>query len=254
MRSTRRLLVALVARVIAAGLFIVLLTQAYNSKNSPSAGGGTNAEPQVSVVVAVPPPGLTSLPAGTKLTATNVKLAPIPQSQFSQNPTAYLSATTTAIGQYISVSLPAGAPVLGSFLIAEAPSQNNTLSRAPLPIDQGFEAVAIPYDPTKDLGGYIQPGDHLDLLISEAADQSLHYAFQNVLVLRVVPGTGTGATGGGQLVVELTPQKVATISLLLAESPSAIVRIAERPASATGTLPAKPVNPGNVVQPGFTDG
>ena len=157
MRSTRRLLVALVAGVIAAGIFIVLLTQAYASRNSTN--NNAPAVPTVSIVVASAPAGGT-VPAGTKLTAQNVRLQAFPQTQFAAGQD--LTDTKQAIGQFISVGLPDGAAILQSFLLSDAPSASNTVSRAPLPIDPGNEAIGIPFDPTKDVGGYIQPDDHLE--------------------------------------------------------------------------------------------
>jgi Flp pilus assembly protein CpaB len=237
MRTRRRLWIAVVAGTIAAGLFTVVLVQAYANRNS-----APPAVPMASVVVAKVP-----VSAGTKLSSTNVGIASQPVSTVIPGST--LTDPAVAIDKYVSVPLSPGEPVLQSFLLSSAPTASNTVTRAPLPIDPGYEAMSVPFSPNQDVGGYIQPEDHIDILVT-TADGVVHYGFQDIRVLRVNQPGSTGASNaatscqesqsaGGTLVVELTPEKVAALSYIYASACVPNVRFVLRPSAAdkTGDLP-----------------
>jgi Flp pilus assembly protein CpaB len=237
MRTRRRLWIAVVAGTIAAGLFTVVLVQAYANRNA-----GPAAIPTASVVVAKVP-----VSAGTKLTAENVGLASEPESTVIPGST--VTDPNVAIDKFVSVPLAVGEPVLQNFLLSSAPTASNTVTRAPLPIDPGYEAMSVPFSPNQDVGGYIQPEDHIDILVT-TPDGVVHYGFQDVRVLRVnAPGTGGASSAsnscaeaqsaGGTLVVELTPEKVAALSYIYAAACVPNVRFVLRPNSSdkTGNLP-----------------
>jgi Flp pilus assembly protein CpaB len=236
MRSRRRLWYAIVAGVIAAGLFTVVLVQAYATKNTSAA-----APQMVSAVVAKVP-----LNAGTKLDATNVALGAIPASTLIPGVT--LTDANVAIGKFTSVPLSPGQPVLANYLLSDAPSASNSVTRAPLPIDPGYEAMSVPFDPNQDVGGYIQPEDHIDILVT-TSDGVVHYGFQDVRVLRVnAPPSSTASSAAatscadasssqGTLVVELTPEKAAALSYIYSSACVPNVRFVLRPSAADKTGP-----------------
>jgi Flp pilus assembly protein CpaB len=195
-----------------------------------------------SVVVAKAP-----VSAGTKLSAANVGVASEPESTVIPGST--ITDPNVAIDKFVSVPLAVGEPVLQDFLLSSAPSASNTVTRAPLPIDPGYEAMSVPFSPNQDVGGYIQPEDHIDILVT-TSDGVVHYGFQDVRVLRVnaPPSNVTTAitsscqesqTAAGTLVVELTPEKVAALSYIYASACVPDVRFVLRPSSAdkTGNLP-----------------
>jgi Flp pilus assembly protein CpaB len=102
------------------------------------------------------------------------------------------------------------------------------------------------------VGGYIQPEDHIDILVT-TSDGVVHYGFQDVRVLRVNQPLSTTPTtpaatscadsssATGTLVVELTPEKVAALSFIYSSAAGCVpnVRFVLRPSSAdkTGPLP-----------------
>jgi Flp pilus assembly protein CpaB len=195
-----------------------------------------------SVVVAKVP-----VSAGTKLSADNVGLSSVPETTVIPGST--LTDPNVAINKFVSVPLAPGEPVYQDFLLSSAPSASNTVTRAPLPIDPGYEAMSVPFTPSQDVGGYIQPEDHIDILVT-TSDGVVHYGFQDVRVLRVnAPTSGSGAAAasscteaqnaGGTLVVELTPEKVAALSYIYAAACVPNVRFVLRPSSSdkTGALP-----------------
>jgi Flp pilus assembly protein CpaB len=111
--------------------------------------------------------------------------------------------------------------------------------------------MSVPFSPNQDVGGYIQPEDHIDILVT-TPDGVVHYGFQDVRVLRVdAPAanasTSSSATNScqeaqnasGTLVVELTPEKVAALSYIYASACVPNVRFVLRPSSEdkTGDLP-----------------
>jgi Flp pilus assembly protein CpaB len=188
-----------------------------------------------------------SVSAGTLLNASNVGVAAVPESTIIPGST--ISDPNVALNKYVSVPLAAGQPVFQSFLLSTAPSASNTVTRAPLPIDSGSEAMSVPFSPNQDVGGYIQPEDHIDILVT-TPDGVVHYGFQDVRVLRVNAPASTGSstaatscaeaqTAGGTLVVELTPEKVAALSYIYASACVPNVRFVLRPSTAdkTGALP-----------------
>jgi len=188
-----------------------------------------------------------SVSAGTELTADNVGLAAVPESTILPGST--LTDPNVAINKFVSVPLAVGEPVLQDFLLSSAPSASNTVTRAPLPIDPGYEAMSVPFSPNQDVGGYIQPEDHIDILVT-TPDGVVHYGFQDVRVLRVNAPASAGASSAatscaeaqnssGTLVVELTPEKVAALSFIYASACVPNVRFVLRPSGAdkTGDLP-----------------
>ena len=69
-------------------------------------------------------------------------------------------------------------------------------------------AIAIPVDSVHGLVGYVQTGDHVDLL--ESLNGVVSVLAQNVLVLSAPGGGGGGVAGGGSssgtMVLEVTPR------------------------------------------------
>jgi pilus assembly protein CpaB len=64
----------------------------------------------------------------------------------------------------------------------------------------GDRAIAIPVDSSHGLVGYVQPGDHVDVLASFGASNAhaaVNVVAQNVLVLSAPTGGGGGGLGGG---------------------------------------------------------
>jgi Flp pilus assembly protein CpaB len=172
----RRVLVAVVAALIAAGAFYLAIE--YTNK-TPATSSGTAA-------TATAPPGTTAtvvvasanIPAGTLLTASNLKTEAVS--------TQVLTVLTTAGG--------ADYPTIAA-LTASKEYAASAVSGIPAALPAGYVAISLPYSPASSsgtgegTGGYIQALDRIDILVNEAAGGPVYWAYENVLVLAVGQAT-----------------------------------------------------------------
>jgi len=179
--------IVLAAAAAAAVLFAVSGTV---SKNTPT----TN------VVVAK-----TTIAAGTAITTdllTTTGLAPgsFPADTFTD--------PNHAVGKIAPVTLSANIPLTASLFASATSGTTGVGVVSHLDITKGYVALAIPAGGTPgqaglvaelmSVGYYIQPEDHIDILIDSALpnDSGVRYSFQDVRVLRVGAASATAAAAG----------------------------------------------------------
>ncbi|HYA00271.1 MAG TPA: hypothetical protein VEK76_07950 [Candidatus Binatia bacterium] len=214
----RRILVAVVAALIAAGAFVLALT--YYGKSVSSNPSGTltpTATPAPSTVVVV---ASSTIEQGQPLTAANLKTAAVPTSELSPlvalGGTDYTSvASLTKTPEYALQAIPAGMPVLSSMLTTSSTGPVASTPAIPgtdFTIPNGYVGVSLPYTTASSqgemdgdgTGGYIVAGDRIDILaevdpINPTTGQltglmgTMYWAYQNVLVLAVGAPSATSA-------------------------------------------------------------
>jgi Flp pilus assembly protein CpaB len=164
----------------------------------------------VSVVVAKNP-----IPAGTAVTADLLSSVDLPQSAV---PSDAYTVTSAVTGKTTSVDVGKNDPLVPAFFAAQplAGSATTTSANGTAPVSlstaitKGFVALAIPAGGAlpqglsltpgalspdlTSVGFYIQPGDHIDILVLDAAGQlATRFSFQDIPVLRVGTSGSTGA-------------------------------------------------------------
>jgi pilus assembly protein CpaB len=153
-----------VVAVVFVVLAIVLAIVAYRmSRNyaqtaataaAPQQAGGQAAVPQIQVVVATKP-----LLANQPIAKDDVALEPV---QIA--PKDYYANVDDVIGRTPLVDIDAGAPVTPRFF-----KENNQLARL---IPPGDKAVSLKIDDVIGVGGFVRPGDIVDVLLYLRNDQS----------------------------------------------------------------------------------
>jgi Flp pilus assembly protein CpaB len=176
----------LVGIVLAAAAALAVLFAI--SRNSTST-------PTYNVVVAK-----TTIPAGTAITADLLTTAALTQGGF---PADSYTDPTQVVGKTAPVTLSANTPLYQSLFLSASGAAGAT---AKLDITKGYVALAIPAAggttpgvaaEQTSTGFYIQPEDHIDILIDGGTPTtpSVRYAFQDVRVLRVGPAVAAPAAG-----------------------------------------------------------
>ena len=210
----RRIMIAAVAGLIAVGAFVLVFTQLTVAPNATPSGPAATATSKAVVA-------LVDINVGDQLSAANVAVADYPVAVL---PTAGLYYTDAkpliAASWYSTVKLPRGQLVLATQLSQALVPQK----LPPVQLTDGSVAMSVPYDETKDAGGYIQQDDFVDILVDDPASKSVHYAFQGVHVLRVgdrasqpvgaSPAAGP-ATGATVLLIELPRQQAAALAYVI---------------------------------------
>lgn len=240
----RRVLVAVVAALIAAGAFVLALT--YTSKPGTSGANtpGTQAPPaSVSVAVASK-----NIPQGRPLASANVALGSVPQAYLSQLTKAggsdftSVASLTGSTPYYASTTIIAGTPILSSMVTTSAAAAATPVPGIPSELPSGYVAVSLPYSPGaasgtgEGTGGYIQVLDRVDIVAYD--NGKLYWAYDNVLVLAVgqssgVPAAGASAapsssssgssTASGLIMVEL-PSQDAAVLIQIVDTPNSLVQ------------------------------
>ncbi|MBV8195173.1 MAG: hypothetical protein JOY80_06560 [Candidatus Dormibacteraeota bacterium] len=192
---------------------------------SPTATTGSAATTKVVVATA-------DLKAGDQLSTANVGLTDYPSSALPAS-TSYYTDVSKLLSppQYTSSALPKGTLILQSLLVATADT-GPTVTQPPIQINNASDvAISIPYGEQNGAGGYIQPEDHIDIIVADSSGTE-HYAFQDVRVIKVggrgEQGTTTASTGAANLLlIELPREQAATLAYL--EDHGATIRYAIRP-------------------------
>ena len=256
----RRLLVSVVAACIAVGAVALLLTQTGALKATAPVATGTSNRGTTKVVVAA-----LDLTPATKITSAMVTLVDFPTANVPTG--AAVTSVAQAVDHYVALNVPKGAMLVGTELLA-SPADPTARTTPPITLKPGDVAMSIPFDEAKGAGGFVQPGDHLDILISDPSG-NIHYGLQDVLILKVggqsvqavasaaaAPApTGTApvaATPPTLLLIELPREKAAVLAYLLNLNGGAdVVRYLLRPGTSFGVGPlpnSAPVTPQNVLQ------
>ena len=170
----------------AAAALAVLFAISRNSTSTPTAN----------IVVAK-----TSIAAGTVITADMLSTAALPQGSY---PADAFTDPGQVVGKTTPVTLSQNSTLYQSLFTSAATTVPGQAATAHLDITKGYVALAIPAAGTASagitgeltsVGFYIQPEDHIDILVDPgpASQPGVRFAFQDVRVLRV--GTGTAAGG-----------------------------------------------------------
>jgi Flp pilus assembly protein CpaB len=223
-----------------------VLLVSYVSSQSPTSATRTGTLPTSTARVVV---ATTDLSAGDRLTTSNVGLADFPTAALPPGGAQlYYTdvAKVTGTAQYTSSTLPKGALILATLLVAQ--SSGPTVSQPPIDIkNAGDVAISVPFDETKGAGGFVQPEDHLDMLVDDTAT-GVQYGFQDVRVIKV----GGRAEQGGSLsvanllLIELPREQAAVLTYL--EDRGFNIRYAIRPHDQFGKGPlpnSAPINGSN---------
>lgn len=174
------------------------------------------------------------LPVGTILTAEALRFQPWPEG-LVRNDAYYVQGQadmSALVGSVVRVALTAGAPVTRGSLVN--PDDRGFLAAA---LGPGMRAITVPLSPDQGVGGFVFPGDRVDVLmtaelVNEQDDKIKLFTSEtivrNLRVLAVDQNTNPGNGENGTV----TPTVVATVTL------EATPQIAERIAVArsVGTI------------------
>jgi Flp pilus assembly protein CpaB len=187
--------------------------------------GGASQGNQVTVIVAA-----TDLPAGHQLSAndlqqTQVAAGGVPDQAYTD--------LHTPVGQFLAVGVHKQQILAATMMLQATPAAPRT--QAPITLPDGDVAMSIPDSNMQGAGGYVQPGDHIDILVDLNGAGAQQYVFQDVPVLRV---GSAGTAGGGApdlLLVQLPRRQAEEISVLLeGKAPPSLVRYVLRPVDQNG--------------------
>jgi Flp pilus assembly protein CpaB len=153
-----------------------------------------NNVPTANVVVAK-----SSIAAGTSITPDLLTTAPLAQGSF---PADTFTDPGQAVGKIAPVTLSANIPLTASLFASATTGTPGTGVVTHLDITKGYVALAIPAGVSGNstligeqmsVGYYIQPEDHIDILVTPGNKPGVRYAFQDVRVLRAGASTGGAA-------------------------------------------------------------
>ncbi|HEV3233549.1 MAG TPA: RcpC/CpaB family pilus assembly protein [Candidatus Dormibacteraeota bacterium] len=189
-RSNRLLMV--LGIIVAAVAFILVLVVGGGGKSS-----GPSADRTRDVVVAA-----VDIPVGTQISeqlVTTVKYAPdqVPVNVFTSakkcDPKAAAGTCTDPIGQFANVAISKNMPLTTSVLVATVGAVQ-AQKKPYLDIPSGQLAISVPAGgELQTVGGFIQPGDRVDIIFEPADKPTDKVTFQDVVIQRVgavgVPST-----------------------------------------------------------------
>ena len=190
----------------AAAALAVLFAISRNSNNTPT----------YNVVVAK-----TNIASGTAITADMLTTSALTQGSF---PADSFTDPAQVVGKTAPVTLSQNTPLYQSLFVSANPAVPGQAALAHLDITKNYVALAIPASSggttgaTGELvsvGYYIQPEDHIDILIDPGipGQPGVRYSFQDVRVLRVgAVGTTTGAVNS--YIVELPRNQAEILTAL----------------------------------------
>ena len=231
------LLVGLVLAAAAAAA--VLFAISHSSSSTPS----------TSIVVAK-----TTISAGTPITADMLTTQSYPDTNLPADP---FSDPSQVVGKTTPVTISANTPITQSVFASSttvAGPNGTQVVVSHLDITKGYVALAIPAAGTPATGGsstgisadlvsdgfYIQPEDHIDILIDPGLPNSpgVRFAFQDVRVLRVGVSSGNGVSAGGTpsvYIIELPRNQAELLTAITTgRGPQLVLRYVLRPQAEYG--------------------
>jgi Flp pilus assembly protein CpaB len=226
------LIVGIVLAAAAAAAVLFAVSGNVSKSNLPSAN----------VVVAK-----STIAAGTSITTDLLTTAALPQGSF---PADTFTDPNQAVGKIAPVTLSANIPLTASLFASATSATPGTGVVSHLDITKGYVALAIPATAAQQgaeqvsVGFYIQPEDHIDIIIdasippvppSLVATPAVRYSFQDVRVLRVGAATGAAATAPSSFIIEL-PRNQAEImtALVTGNAHATVLKYVLRPQSEWG--------------------
>jgi Flp pilus assembly protein CpaB len=204
----RRVLVAVVAALIAAGAFYLAIEYT-NKTPTTSSGTATATAPPVQTVTVVE--ASSAVPQGSAITAADLKMVAVAASDLpaatGTTPPYYTSsATLTTSTEYAAIQIPVGTVILSSMVTTNQATGQAPVGGTNFNLPAGDVALSLPYSPNAGkgeidgagTGGYIQAGDRVDILLEvdplpnpNNVLGTMYWAYENVPVLAV--GASTGA-------------------------------------------------------------
>ena len=174
------------------------------------AGPLRGADRTISIVVAA-----SDIPMRSRLTATMLRLSRIPQPQFTSE---FLTERPDLIGRITVAEVAAGQPVKRSAIAAPDADLGMAFSVPPKQ-----RAVTIPLDPAAGVGGFAQPGDHVDILattdVPGSSQSETRTVLQNIPLLAVGSRTSaetqspTSDTATSNVTVAVSPAEAQALVL-----------------------------------------
>lgn len=271
----RRVLVAVVAALIAAGAFYLAIE--YTNKTAAPATGATTTRTAPALTTATVVVASSDIPVGTLLTASNLKTKPVATDALSlltaaggaDYPTI---APLTASKEYAASAIVAGLPILSSEVTATPAAAAAAVAGLPAVLPTGYVAFALPYSPAASsgtgmgTGGFIQTGDRIDILVNGGGTTT--WAYENVLVLAIGQSNGApvasssaspaasssaaAAAAPDLVMVELSRQDAAAMAAVEDDTWTIqylIVSSSDYPSAGASPVPAIGAGPGNVTVP-----
>lgn len=220
----RRVLVAVVAAVIAAGAFYVAMTY----KTSPNSTASNQTAPTATPVPTVSVVEVsTAVTASEKVSASNLALVAVPRSSLpaagaSGTTTYYTGSTAVATlagaGEYYSVALSAGT-VLQSTMLTATTGPSAQPASTPVALLSGDVAMSIPDTALEGAGGYPQPGEQIDVMVniwavSGAPTLVASGTFTDVRVIEVREAGTSGGASAALILVELPLAQARDLGIL----------------------------------------
>jgi len=157
------------------------------SGGTTAIGGGSKNVPAVIAVK--------DIPASTQITADMVT---IQNFSSDQAPPYAFRAKDVVVGKYAGIAIHANQAIIDYDLVATA-GEVQPAKQAFLPIPSGQVAMQIPTGELVGAGGYIQPDDRIDVIVSYtptgAKLPKTKTTFTNLHVLRVGPAGGANTRG-----------------------------------------------------------
>ena len=200
--NRRRFAVIVIGLLIAgAGLAFVL----YVASTSGTGGGSPNSGQSVTLVVA-----RQAVPEGSPLTQEMVTTVSVPG---NLAPAGGLNSTGDVNGQYAAIGIEANQVITREMLTATPVT--HAAGGAPLQIPTGDVALALPTTSLQATGGYVQAGDHIDIMLESldangAATGSVEWGIEDVPVLEAsaptAPSGASSAQATGSVLVVALPR------------------------------------------------
>ncbi len=204
------LIVGIVLAAAAAAAVLFAVSGTVSKSNVPTAN----------VVVAK-----SSIAAGTSITPDLLTLAPLAQGTFPQDS---FTDPAQAAGKIAPVTLSANIPLTASLFASATTGTPGTGVVTHLDITKGYVALAIPagvngnstlVGELMSVGYYIQPEDHIDILVDPGNKPGVRYSFQDVRVLRAGASTGAAAAAASaavnSYVIELPRNQAEILTALI---------------------------------------
>ena len=153
---------------------------------------------------------LKDIPASTQITADMVT---VQQFSADQAPPYAFRAKDLVVGKFAAIPIHTGTAIIDYDVVSDV-SGVQPAKQAFLPIPAGLVAVQIPTGELVGVGGYIQPDDRIDVIVTLGATTKT--AFHNLRVLRVGPAGGQNTRGiSSSLTVVVTLQQAEDLKFLI---------------------------------------
>ena len=138
---------------------------------------------------------LKDIPASTQITADMVS---VQQFSSDQAPPYAFRAKDLVVGKFAAIPIHTGSAIIDYDVVSDV-SGVQPAKQAFLPIPAGMLAVQIPTGELVGVGGYIQPDDRIDVLVTyqpkDAPQARTKVSFTNLHVIRVGPAGGANTRG-----------------------------------------------------------